>query len=155
MGSWGEIAIRGPNVMLGYWNRPQETAAALRDGWFRTGDIGYEDESGYFHLVDRSKDMINSAGLKIWPREVEEVLYRHPAVRECAVVGSPDPLKGEVVKAFISVRREARLDAGEVEAFCRQHLAAYKIPRVVQFIEELPKSATGKILKRVLRARGS
>ena len=111
------------------------------------------DDAGYFHLVDRSKDMINSAGLKIWPREVEEVLYRHPAVGECAVVGSPDPLKGEVVKAFIAVRRGAQLDAEEVEAFCRQSMAAYKVPRIVQFVEELPKSPTGKILKRVLREK--
>ena len=152
-GSWGEIAIRGPNVMLGYWNRPEETARALREGWFRTGDIGYVDDAGYFHLVDRSKDMINSAGLKIWPREVEEVLYRHPAVGECAVVGAPDPLKGEVVKAFIAVRRDARLDADEVVAFCRVSMAAYKVPRIVQFVEELPKSPTGKILKRVLREK--
>jgi long-chain acyl-CoA synthetase len=150
-GSWGEIVIRGPNVMLGYWNRPQETARALQGGWFRTGDIAYEDEAGYFHLVDRSKDMINSAGLKIWPREVEEVLYRHPAVGECAVVGVPDPLKGEVVKAFIALRRDAQLSEEEALAFCRAHMATYKVPRAVQFVTELPKSATGKILKRVLR----
>jgi long-chain acyl-CoA synthetase len=150
-GSWGEIVIRGPNVMLGYWNRPQETARAVQGGWFRTGDIAYEDEAGYFHLVDRSKDMINSAGLKIWPREVEEVRYRHPAVGECAVVGVPDPLKGEAVKAFIALRRDARLTEEEALAFCRAHMATYKVPRAVQFVAELPKSATGKILKRVLR----
>jgi long-chain acyl-CoA synthetase len=154
-GTWGEIAIRGPNVMLGYWNRPQETARALRDGWFRTGDIAYVDDAGYFHLVDRSKDMINSAGLKIWPREVEEVLYRHPAVAECAVVGAPDPAKGEVVKAVVCVRRGTRLDPEELVTFCRQHMAAYKVPRVVQFVDELPKSPTGKILKRVLRERAT
>jgi long-chain acyl-CoA synthetase len=152
-GSWGEIVIRGPNVMLGYWNRPQDTARAIQDGWFRTGDIAYEDEAGYFHLVDRSKDMINSAGLKIWPREVEEVLYRHPAVGECAVIGVPDPSKGEAVKAFVALRRDAALSEEEALAFCRAHMATYKVPRAVEFVTELPKSATGKILKRVLRDR--
>lgn len=152
-GTWGEIAIRGPNVMLGYWKRPHETAQALRGGWFRSGDIAYVDDDGFFHLVDRRKDMINSAGFKIWPNEVEEVLYRHPAVQECAVVGAPDAVKGEVVKAFVSVRPEARLTAAEVDAFCRQHMASYKVPRLVQFIGEIPKSASGKILKRVLREK--
>ncbi len=150
-GSWGELAIRGPNVMLGYWNRPQESARALRGGWFHTGDIGYADPDGYLHLVDRSKDMVNSAGFKIWPREVEDVLYRHPAVKECAVIGAPDPVKGEVVKAFIAVRPDVGLTAEEVEAFCREHMAAYKVPRLVEFVAEIPKSPTGKILKRVLR----
>jgi long-chain acyl-CoA synthetase len=150
-GAWGELAIRGPNVMLGYWNRPQESARALRGGWFHTGDIGYADQDGYLHLVDRSKDMVNSAGFKIWPREVEDVLYRHPAVKECAVIGAPDPVKGEVVKAFIAVRPDVGLTAEEVEAFCRERMAAYKVPRLVEFVAEIPKSPTGKILKRVLR----
>jgi long-chain acyl-CoA synthetase len=154
-GTWGEIAIRGPNVMLGYWKRPRDTAQALRDGWFRSGDIAYVDDDGYFHLVDRRKDMINSAGFKIWPNEVEEVLYQHPAVQECAVIGAPDAVKGEVVKAFVALRPEARLTAEEVEAFCRQHMASYKVPRLVQFIAEIPKSPAGKTLKRVLREKFS
>jgi long-chain acyl-CoA synthetase len=150
-GAWGELAIRGPNVMLGYWNRPQESARALRGGWFHTGDIGYADADGYLHLVDRSKDMVNSAGFKIWPREVEDVLYQHPAVKECAVIGAPDPVKGEVVKAFIAVRPDLGLTAEQVETFCRERMAAYKVPRLVEFVAEIPKSPTGKILKRVLR----
>ena len=110
-GAWGEVVFRGPNVMLGYWNRPEETRAAMRGGWFHTGDIGYLDDDGYLVLVDRVKDMINTAGFKIWPREVEEVLYRHPAVGECAVVGVPDALRGEVAKAFVVLRPGAVPDA--------------------------------------------
>lgn len=100
-GARGEIAIRGPNVMLGYWDRPEETAEAIRDGWFHTGDIGYVDEDGYLYIVDRLKDMINAAGYKIWPREIEEILYEHPAIRECAVVGVPDPRTGEAARAVV------------------------------------------------------
>ncbi|MGB8929864.1 MAG: long-chain fatty acid--CoA ligase [Anaeromyxobacteraceae bacterium] len=152
-GTWGEIVIRGPNVMLGYWNRPEETARALRGGWFHTGDVGYVDEDGYFHLVDRVKDMINAAGFKIWPGEVEEVLYRHPAIKECAVLGTPDTVQGESVTVFVAVQAEARVTAEELQAYCRAYMAAYKVPRKVLFVEELPKSATGKLLKRVLRER--
>jgi long-chain acyl-CoA synthetase len=155
VGEWGEILIKGPNVMLGYWNRPAETAAALRGGWFHSGDLGYVDADGYFFLVDRVKDMINTAGFKIWPREVEEVLYRHPAVKECAVVGQPDPLKGELAKAYIVRRAGATVSEAEIEAFCREHLAAYKAPRAVEFIDALPKSATGKVLKRILREQAA
>jgi long-chain acyl-CoA synthetase len=150
-GSWGEICIKGPNVMLGYWKRPEETAQALRNGWFHSGDIGYMDQDGYIFIVDRVKDMINAAGFKIWPREVEEVLFQHPAIKECAVVGLPDPEKGEVPAAYVVVRDGASLTADEFEAYCRLHLAAYKMPRRVEFVAALPKSATGKILKRVLR----
>jgi long-chain acyl-CoA synthetase len=152
-GEWGEIVIRGPNVMLGYWNRPEETAAALRGGWFHTGDIGYLDEDGYLFLVDRVKDMINAGGFKIWPREVEEVLYQHPAIKECAVVGVPDSLKGEVAKAVVVLDPTAALTAEALDAYCRVHLAPYKVPEQVEFVAELPKSATGKVLKRVLRAQ--
>jgi long-chain acyl-CoA synthetase len=154
-GTWGELVIRGPNVMLGYWNRPDETAFALRGGWFHTGDIGYADEDGYFYLVDRVKDMINAAGFKIWPREVEEVLYRLPGVKECAVVGVADPFEGEAARAFVVRQPDAALTEAEVAAFCREHLAAYKVPRSVAFVEALPKSATGKILKRVLREQAT
>lgn len=150
-GSWGEILIKGPNVMLGYWNRPEETAAALRGGWFHTGDIGYINPDGYVFLVDRVKDLINVGGFKIWPREVEEVLYRHPAIKECAVVGAPDALRGEVARAVVVLQPDADLTSEALEAYCRDHMAAYKVPREIEFTAELPKSATGKILKRVLR----
>jgi long-chain acyl-CoA synthetase len=152
-GGWGEICIQGPNVMLGYWNRPEETEEALRGGWFHSGDIGYLDDSGYLFVVDRTKDMINSAGFKIWPREVEEVLYEHPAVLECAVVGMPDSLKGEVAIAYVVSKPGTTVVAGELEAFCRARLATYKIPREFAFTHEIPKNATGKILKRVLRGQ--
>ncbi len=153
--TWGEILIKGPNVMLGYWKRPEETALALRGGWFHTGDIGYTDEDGYVFLVDRLKDMINTAGFKVWPREVEEVLYQHPAVTECTVVGVPDPVKGEVAKAFVVLRPDAQVTVEELEAYCQEHLATYKVPRLVEITAELPKGATGKILKRILREQAA
>jgi long-chain acyl-CoA synthetase len=145
--------MRGPHIMLGYWNRPEETAEALRGGWFHSGDVGYMDEDGYVFIVDRTKDMINSAGFKIWPREVEEVLYQHPAIGECAVYGAPDLLKGEVAYAAIVLARGAEVSAADLEAYCRARLATYKIPRQFEFVSALPKSATGKILKRELRDR--
>jgi long-chain acyl-CoA synthetase len=141
--------------MLGYWNKPEDTAEALRGGWFHTGDVGYLDEDEYLYIVDRTKDMINAAGFKIWPREVEEVLFQHPAIKECAVVGLADPEKGEVPVAYAVLRDDASLTANEFEAYCREHLAAYKVPRRVEFVDSLPKNATGKILKRVLRERGN
>jgi len=150
-GEWGEICIRGPNVMLGYHDRPAETAQALRGGWFHTGDVGYRDADGFYFLVDRVKDMINCAGFKVWPREVEEVLYAHPAVRECAVVGLPDEVKGESVAAFVVPQAGASVTAGEIDAFCRERMAAYKVPRRIALVDAIPKSPTGKILKRVLR----
>jgi long-chain acyl-CoA synthetase len=148
---WGEICIRGPNVMRGYFNRPAESAQALRGGWFHTGDVGYRDEDGFFWLVDRVKDMINAAGFKVWPREVEEVLYEHPAVKECAVVGLPDEVKGESVAAFVVLQSAASVTEGDVELYCRERMAAYKVPRHVRFVDAIPKSPTGKILKRILR----
>ena len=154
-GTWGEICIKGPNVMLGYWNRSEETAQAIRNGWFHSGDIGYMDQDGYIFIVDRVKDMINSAGFKIWPREVEEVLFQHPTIKECAVVGLADPEKGEIPAAYVVLRDGASLSADEFGAYCREHLAAYKVPRQVEFMATLPKSATGKILKRVLRDEGN
>jgi long-chain acyl-CoA synthetase len=150
-GEWGEICIRGPNVMLGYHNRPAESAEALRGGWFHTGDVGYRDGDGFFYLVDRVKDMINCAGFKVWPREVEEVLYAHPGVKECAVVGLPDDVKGESVAAFIVPAAGASVSAIEIEVFCRERMAAYKVPRRIELVDAVPKSPTGKILKRVLR----
>lgn len=154
VGEWGEICIRGPNVMLGYFNRPEESAQALRGGWFHSGDVGYRDEDGFYHIVDRVKDMINAGGFKIWPREVEEVLYRHPAVRECAVVGAADTVKGEIVAAYLVLQPGASLGVEELDAYCRARMAAYKVPRQVEVVEAIPKSATGKILKRVLRESG-
>ena len=150
-GAWGEICIKGPNIMLGYWNRPDDTAQAIRNGWFHSGDIGYMDADGYIYIVDRVKDMINSAGFKIWPREVEEVLFQHPAIKECAVVGLPDPVKGEIPAAFLVLAEGATLTPEEFDTYCRQKIAAYKVPRHVEFVNSLPKNATGKILKRVLR----
>ena len=151
--TWGEIVIKGPHVMLGYWNRPTESAEALRGGWFHTGDIGYMDADGYFYLVDRVKDMINSAGFKIWPREVEEVLYRYPGVKECAVVGIPDAYKGELAHAYIVPTAPGAVQPDALLAYCRAHLATYKVPEALIVVDELPKSSTGKILKRVLRSQ--
>lgn len=150
-GTWGEICIKGPGVMQGYWNRPADTASALRNGWLHTGDTGTMDDEGYVFIVDRVKDMINAAGFKVWPAEIEQFLYRHPAVKELAVYGVPHPEKGEAVRAAIVLKENARVTAEEIIAYCRENLANYKVPSSVEFIEELPKSATGKILKRVLR----
>ncbi len=151
-GAWGEICIQGPGVMRGYWGRPDDTARAIRGGWLRTGDIGTMDDEDYVFIVDRVKDMINVSGFKVWPAEVEHALYRHPAVLEAAVYGVSDPLKGETVKAAIVLRTDHTATAPEIITFCRDHLAVYKAPASVEFVRELPKSATGKILKRVLRA---
>ncbi|MCG0238938.1 MAG: long-chain fatty acid--CoA ligase [Firmicutes bacterium] len=152
VGEAGELVIRGPQVMKGYWNRPEETAQVLSpDGWLRTGDIARMDEEGYFYIVDRKKDVIIAGGFNIYPREVEEVLYAHPAIQEAAVVGVPDPYRGETVKAFVVLKPGATLTQEELEAYCRQHLAPYKVPRLVEFRESLPKSLVGKVLRRVLR----
>ncbi|MDR7612346.1 MAG: long-chain fatty acid--CoA ligase [Armatimonadota bacterium] len=149
-GEVGELAVRGPQVMQGYWNRPDETAQVLREGWLLTGDMARMDEDGYFYIVDRKKEMIITGGLNVFPREVEEVLYTHPAVLEAAVVGTPDPYKGEVVKAFVVLRPGARATAEEIIEHCRRHLAPFKVPRAVEFRPQLPKSLIGKILRRVL-----
>ncbi|MDQ3894237.1 MAG: long-chain fatty acid--CoA ligase [Actinomycetota bacterium] len=153
-GTWGEVVIRGPNVMLGYWNRPDESGDALRGGWFHTGDIGFLDEAGYLSIVDRVKDMINVGGFKLWPREIEEVLYQHSAVTECAVIGVPDRVKGELPVAIVVARGGAELRQESLKEFCRERLATYKIPSSFDFVDELPKTPSGKILKRVLRERG-
>lgn len=152
-GNSGEIVIRGPQVMKGYWNRPEETRAAIKNGWFHTGDVGVMDEQGFFTVVDRLKDMINTAGYKVWPREVEEVIYRHPAVKLVAVVGVEDDYRGEIVKAFVVPRESgaASLNAEQLISFCKENLAAYKAPRMVEFRKELPVSGVGKLLRRVLR----
>jgi long-chain acyl-CoA synthetase len=150
-GEPGELAVRGPQVMAGYWNNPEETAQALRDGWLHTGDIACMDEDGYFRIVDRKKDMILGAGgFNVYPREVEEVLYLHPDVQECAVAGVRAGEKGERVKAFVVLKPGASSTAEDIIAFCRQHLAPYKVPKFVEFRDQLPKSAVGKVLRRLL-----
>ncbi|MFS8544504.1 MAG: AMP-binding protein, partial [Limnochordales bacterium] len=141
--------VKGPQVMKGYWNRPDETAAALRDGWLWTGDIARMDEEGYFYIVDRKKDLIIAGGFNIYPREVEEVLFMHPAVKEAAVVGVPDPYRGETVKAFVVLKEGQEATAAELIAHCRQHLAPYKVPRLLEFRSDLPKSLVGKVLRGV------
>jgi long-chain acyl-CoA synthetase len=136
--------------MRGYWRMPDETAIALRDGWLYTGDIGIMDADGYFSIVDRKKDMIIASGFNVYPRDVEEVLYEHPSIKECCVAGVPDAYRGETVKAFVVVRPGASPDADALTAFCQERLAAYKVPKVFEFREALPKSTVGKILRRVL-----
>jgi long-chain acyl-CoA synthetase len=147
----GELLVRGPQVMKGYWNRPDETAEMLdAEGWLHTGDIARVDEDGYFYIVDRKKDMIIASGYKIFPREVEEVLFAHPKVAEAAVAGVPDPYRGETVKAYIVPIEGVELTAEEIIAYCRENLAPYKMPRLVEFRAELPKTMIGKVLRRVL-----
>ena len=151
IGEVGEIATSGPQVVPGYWNKPEATAESLPGGELRTGDVGFMDEQGWFYLVDRKKDMINAAGYKVWPREVEDVLYGHPALREAAVVGVPDPYRGETVKAFVSLKPGTSATPEEIVAFAKERMAAYKYPRSVEVVDELPKTTTGKILRRELR----
>ncbi|OKJ97001.1 acyl-CoA synthetase [Streptomyces sp. CB03234] len=150
-GEQGEIAVRGPQVVPGYWRLPEATAQTFPDGELRTGDIGFMDADGWLYVVDRKKDMINASGFKVWPREVEDVLYTHPAVREAAVVGVPDAYRGETVKAYVSLRPGASAEPAELSAYCEQRLAAYKYPREVEILPELPKTTSGKILRRELR----
>jgi long-chain acyl-CoA synthetase len=150
-GEIGELVIAGPQIVPGYWRKPKETAAALPDGALRTGDVGFMDEQGWFYLVDRKKDMIVASGFKVWPREVEEVLYLHPAVREAAVVGVPDAYRGETIKAVISLKPGYEVTPEEIKGFARSQLAAYKYPRFVEIMDELPKTTSGKILRRLLQ----
>ena len=153
-GKPGELVARGGNIMPGYWDKPEETANAFRDGLFRTGDVGYQASDGYFYILDRMKDMIVTGGENVYSGEVEAVIYQHPAVREVAVLGVPDPQWGELVTACVVLKPEAALTVDELTAHCRRTLASYKIPRHVEFSEtELPKGGSGKILKRVLRER--
>ncbi|MHA6252082.1 long-chain-fatty-acid--CoA ligase [Oceanobacillus sp. CAU 1775] len=149
-GETGEIVVKGPQVMRGYWNNPEETDNVLKDGWFHTGDMGYMDEKGYFYVVDRKKDMIIAGGFNIYPREVEEVLYEHEAIQEAVIVGVPDPYRGETVKAFIVLKDGHQVTEEELNAFTRERLAAFKIPRKYEFRDELPKTIVGKILRRKL-----
>jgi long-chain acyl-CoA synthetase len=147
----GEIVIRGHNIMKGYWNNPEATAEVFRDGWFHTGDLGYADEDGYFYIVDRKKDLVIRGGFNVYPREVEEVLYTHPAIAEAAVVGRADERLGEEVVAYVALKAGAQADEQDVIAFCKDRMAAYKYPREVKFLSALPVGPTGKILKKELR----
>ncbi len=147
-GEVGEIVIRGHNVMRGYWRRPEETAKAILDGWFRTGDLGRVDKDGYFEIVDRKKDMIIRGGYNVYPREIEEVLYEHPAVTEAAVIGLPHQALGEEVGAAVVIKPGADITAAELRDHVKAQVAAYKYPRAVWLVDALPKGPTGKILKR-------
>ncbi len=150
-GEIGELAVKGPQVMKGYWNNPDETELVLKDGWLYTGDLCYMDERGYFYIVDRKKDTIIASGFNIYPREVEEVLYEHPAVQEAAVVGVKDSYRGETVKAFIVLKEGAQTSEAELNKYMRERIASFKVPRIYEFRKELPKSAIGKILRRELK----
>ncbi|WP_142344295.1 long-chain-fatty-acid--CoA ligase [Bacillus cereus] len=149
-GEIGEIVVKGPQIMKGYWNKPEETAAVLQDGWLHTGDVGYMDEDGFFYVKDRKKDMIVASGFNVYPREVEEVLYEHEKVQEVVTIGVPDPYRGETVKAFVVLKEGAECTEEELDKFARKYLAAYKVPKVYEFRSELPKTTVGKILRRVL-----
>jgi len=147
----GEIVIRGHNIMKGYYKNPQATAEAIHDGWFSTGDLGYRDTDGFYFIVDRKKDLVIRGGYDVYPREIEEVLYGHPAVAEAAVIGKPDPKLGEEVIAVVSLKPGAEATPEDIITFCKERVAAYKYPREVRIIAELPKGPTGKILKKDLR----
>ncbi|WP_163506967.1 class I adenylate-forming enzyme family protein [Fodinicola acaciae] len=152
-GEIGELVTAGPQVVVGYWNKPEETEKTLPGGMLHTGDVGYMDADGWFYIVDRKKDQINAGGYKIWPREVEDVLYEHPAVREAAVVGVPDDYRGETVKAFVSLRAGAAATPEEIIGFAKERMAAYKYPRQLEILDEIPKTVSGKVLRRELRSR--
>jgi len=152
-GEAGELAIKGPQVMRGYWRRPEETAQVLRDGWFLTGDLAVMDAQGYFQIVGRKKDMINCNGLKVYPDEVDAVLASHENVLEAATIGVPHPTRGEFVKSFVVTKPGRSLEIEALLAFCRERLAPYKVPREVEFLPELPKSTVMKVLRRELRER--
>ncbi|MCJ7547057.1 MAG: AMP-binding protein, partial [Deltaproteobacteria bacterium] len=150
-GEPGEIIMKGPLIMQGYWNNPEETAGQLRDGWLYTGDIAVRDEDGYIFIVDRKKDMIIAGGFNIYPREIDEVLFQHTKVLEAVCVGIADQYRGETVKAYIVLKPGEKATEEEIITFCRQKLAAYKVPKIIEFRDALPKSAIGKILRKILR----
>ena len=150
-GEPGELIIRSPLIMREYWNNPEETAGQMKDGWLYTGDIVVQDEDDYFAIVDRKKDMIIAGGYNVYPREIDEVLYQHPGIAEAVAVGIADEYRGETVKAFVVAKEGESLTEAEIIGFCREKLAAYKAPKLVEFRSELPKSAVGKILRKVLR----
>ena len=152
VGEVGELAVKGPQIMKGYWKRSDESTNVFRDGWLLTGDIAKMDEDGFFYIVDRKKDMIDASGFKVWPREVEEVLYAHPAIKEAAIVGVKDPYRGENVKAFVVLKDKNNNPGSEaIRAYCKEKMVAYKVPRIIEFRDELPKTLVGKVLRRKLR----
>jgi len=153
VGETGELAVKGPQVMKGYWNKPKETALVLHDGWLLTGDIAHMDEDGYFYITDRKKDLIKTKDYSVYPRELEDILYEHPAVKLCAVVGKPDSSAGEVPKAYIVLKEDAVVSADDIISFVNTKVAAYKAIREVEFRKELPLSAAGKVLKRLLQEK--
>jgi long-chain acyl-CoA synthetase len=152
-GERGEMCVRGPQVMLGYWNKPEATALMIRDGWLHTGDVAIMDEDGYFQIVDRIKDMILVSGFNVYPTEVEEALYRHPKISKVAVVGLPDPVTGEHVKAYIVLKEGESATAAEIVAWCRDEggLSGYRVPKDIEFRDSLPETLIGKVLRRVLQ----
>jgi len=151
VGESGEILLTGPQLMQGYYKRPEETENAIKGGWFYTGDIGYMDDEGYLYIVDRKKDMIIASGYNIYPRDIDEVLYEHPKIMEACAVGIPDSYRGETVKAFITPMPGETLTEEEVMTYCKEKLAAYKVPKIIEFMDELPKSTIGKVLRRKLK----
>ncbi|MGA8181860.1 MAG: AMP-binding protein, partial [Desulfobacterales bacterium] len=151
LGEPGEIAVKGPQIMMGYYNKPEETEQALKEGWFLTGDIGKFDEDGYLTIVDRKKDMIIAGGYNIYPVELDDVLMGHPKILEACTIGIPHEYRGETVKAFIVPKPGEVLTEEEVIAYCKKNLAAYKVPKIIEFAGELPKTAVGKILRRKLK----
>jgi long-chain acyl-CoA synthetase len=151
IGEIGELVVKGPQVMRGYWNMPEETSNVLRNGWLYTGDIARKDPDGYFYLVDRSKDLIKYKGHSVYPREIEDVIYEHPTVKLCAVIGIPDEISGEIPKAFIVLKDDAKTSEEEIIQFVKDRVAAYKRVRQIEFRNELPMSPAMKILKRELR----
>jgi len=152
VGEAGELVVQGPQVMNGYWNKPAETAQALRGGWLHTGDIAKRDEEGYFMIVDRIKDMIKTVGENVYPREIEEVLFMHPKVKDAVVVGLPhEEYMGEKIKAFVVLKEGQTATAEEIIAFCKEELSKFKVPKEIEFRGELPKTLVGKVLRRVLR----
>lgn len=151
-GQLGEVCIRGPNVMRGYYGRPEETARAIQNGWLRSGDIGRMDEDGYFYILDRVKDIIKTGGFTVYPREVEEVLFQHPAVKDAAVIGMPDPVYGETVQACVILKEGSRAKEQDIISFCTERIAGYKAPRSVVFLQAIPRSPSGKVLKKLMRA---
>jgi long-chain acyl-CoA synthetase len=152
MGETGELVVKGPQVMKGYWNKPAETARALRGGWLHTGDVAKMDDDGFFYIVDRIKDMIKTVGENVYPREIEEVLFMHPKVKDAVVVGLPhEEFLGEKIKAYIVLKDGETATAEEIIQFCREQLSKFKVPKEVEFRSQLPKTLVGKVLRRILR----